>query len=823
MKPPPRQEGARAKFRPRRPGPPKAPPPETPPREEPRKSPRRPAPPRVGPPPRAARPDFPELLAPAGFPEAYFAAVEAGADAVYLGLDRFNARARAENFRLDDLCRVLPHAKARGVKVYLAVNTLLTEADLPEAIELVHRVAPLSPDALIVADLGLLRILREFFPGIPVHVSTQAGCASADAAEEFARMGASRVILERHLRMDEVARIAVRSPIGVEIFAHGSLCYSFSGKCFFSSYLGGKSGNRGECVQPCRRLYGHGGEPDAIFSTRDLSLLPRLPEIVPLGIAALKIEGRMRGPEYVHGVVSAYRAALDGIRSGRPAEGVEEGMRILSGVIGRATTPGVAGGAAPCEVAAGGGSGNVGDLMGAVASVEAGWALVPGAAPVSPGDRLRIQFAADGSGRGFSAAAPDMRPVEGGLSLKVPFNVSPGDLLFRTAGGGRPELTRRARREMEAIRPDGARFAVTVSPGEVAVLASYGSVEREYRYRVSGPTGAPAGSAPKDGERQLAGSYKGELPLSEVRLVYRGGPCAWGDVRSLFLQAARSFDKEFHLEGKRLRLEILPTLKVFGSRPEGPGTVIFAGCRVDQLPHLPKSEEIVPVVEVTRSLLRDPSPVIKAARAGAYFRLSAPLLESDASFLRRTVTDAMGKGLTRWVLPDVGHFRFFAPSPLRRQAILVSDHYLYAFNTAALAALSRLGAARMILPVEITMGALRDVGKFLYGLGIAVAYGRVPLMVSRLLPASGVRAGEVESPRGERFPVTAGEHGSTVLSPEPFSASGSLHEMRSAGIRDFFADLSGLAAGEVAAVLSALLDDRAIPGTSTFNLYRGNF
>jgi hypothetical protein len=318
-------------------------------------------------------------------------------------------------------------------------------------------------------------------------------------------------------------------------------------------------------------------------------------------------------------------------------------------------------------------------------------------------------------------------------------------------------------------------------------------------------------------------SYKGELPLSEVRLEYRGGPCAWGDVRSLFLQAARSFDKEFHLEGKRLRLEILPTLKVFGSRPEGPGTVIFAGCRVDQLPHLPKSAEIVPVVEVTRSLLRDPSPVIKAARAGAYFRLSAPLLESDASFLRRTVTDAMGKGLTRWVLPDVGHFRFFAPSPLRRQATLVSDHYLYAFNTAALAALSRLGAARMILPVEITMGALRDVGKFLYGLGIAVAYGRVPLMVSRLLPASGVRAGEVVSPRGERFPVTADEHGSTVLSPEPFSASGSLHEMRAAGIRDFFADLAGLAAGEGAAVLSALLDDRAIPGTSTFNLYRGNF
>ncbi len=625
--------------------------------------------------------------------------------------------------------------------------------------------------------------------------------------------------------MEEVARIAARSPIGVEIFVHGSLCYSYSGKCFFSSYLGGKSGNRGECVQPCRRLYEHGGpEADAVFSTRDLSLLPRLPEIVPMGIAALKIEGRMRGPEYVHGVVSAYRAALDGIRAGKAAEGVEEGMRILSGVLGRPATPGIFGGAAPAEVAAGGGSGNVGDLVGTVSRVEEGWAFVPGAGAMSHGDRLRIQFAEDGSGRGFSAASSDMRSGEGGISFKIPFAVSPGDLLFRTAGSGRSGFTRSARREMESIRPEGARFFVAVSSGEVAVRASYGNVAREYRFRVSAlKGGAPPAPAPEDGERRLAAAYRGELPLAEVRLDHRGAPCAWSDVKSLFLQAARSFDKEFHLAGKRLRLEILPALRVSGNRPEGPPTVIFAACRIDQLARLPKTPEIVPVVDLTRSLLRDPSPAIPAARAGAYFRLPVPLLASDAAFLRRTVTAAVGKGLTRWVLPDAGYFRFFAPSPLRRQSLLVSDHYLYAFNTAAFSALSRMGAARMILPVEVSLEVIRSVGKFLYGLGIAVAYGRVPLMVSRLLPASGVRDGLVTSPRGERFPVETGEHGSVVFSPEPFSASGVLHEMRLAGIRDFYADLRGAAAEEVPAILSALLDDRPIPGTSTFNLHRGNF
>jgi putative protease len=326
--------------------------------------------------------------------------VNAGADAVYLGLQKFSARERAENFTLEELCRVLPHARQRGVRVYLAMNTLLTEADLPEAIALLHQAAPLLPDAVIVQDLGLMRIVREFFPGLPLHVSTQAGCASAAAAGEFARLGAQRVILERHLRLEEVRQIVARARVGVEIFVHGAMCYSYSGKCFFSSYLGGKSGNRGACVQPCRRLYGHEGGEEAVFSTRDLSLIDLLPVLVPLGFAGFKIEGRMRSAEYVAGVVSAYRTALDLIRSGKPAEGVAEGRKILSDVIGREETRGLTGGASPGDVVAGGATGNVGELLGAIREVRDGWAFLRGEPYVSRGDRLRIQFQSDGSGKG---------------------------------------------------------------------------------------------------------------------------------------------------------------------------------------------------------------------------------------------------------------------------------------------------------------------------------------------------------------------------------------------------------------------------------------
>lgn len=769
--------------------------------------------------PRPARPPFPELLAPAGSAEAYFAAVASGADAVYLGLSRFNARERAENFTLAELCRILPHARARGVRVYLAMNALLTEADLPEAISLLHRVEPLRPDAVIVADLGLLRIVASFFPGLPIHVSTQAGCASSDAAEEFARMGASRVILERHLRLPEVRQIVSRSPIGVEIFVHGSMCYSFSGKCLFSSYLGGKSGNRGACVQPCRRVYGFSAGEGAVYSTRDLALLDRLPELVPLGFAALKIEGRMRGADYVGGVVAAYRAALDGIRSGRPRDGVAEGRRLLEGVIGREETPGIMGGAGAGAVATGGTTGNVGEPLGTVREVRDGWATIAEAAAVTRGDRLRVQFRSDGTGRGFTALAT--RTAPGGFSVKVPFPLEPGDLLLRTGGGGRMEITRRAGREMEALPPGGVAFRVRVGDGAVDVSAAYGAIRKEYAFRVSG-AGAPEGGVPPDAARRLRALYRFDLPLGEVAVEDRGGSVGWDDVGEFFARAARMFDKEFYLAGKERRLAILPTLRVVGARKETLPALLYAACLPAQLRLLPRDPAVVPVVEFTRAVARDPLASLPGARDRVFLRLSAPLFESDAAFLRRTVREAVEKGFRRWVASDVGHFRILGAPGARRRLAIMSDQSLSAFNTGALSVLTRLGASRVVLPAEAPLAALREVGKYLYGMGVFYAYGAIPLMVSRLVPAQGA-SGIVTSPRGEAFRVEADERGSVVRPEQPYSASGSLHEIRAAGFQDIYADLSAVPDEAVPAIVDALLADRKIPGTTSFNLFRGNF
>lgn len=761
----------------------------------------------------------PELLAPAGSAEVYFAAAGAGADAVYLGLERFSARERAENFTLGDYCRILPHARSRGIRIYLAMNAVLSEGELPDAVSLLHQVAPLSPDGVIVADLGLLRIVRRFFPALPIHVSTQAGCSSLAAADRFARMGAERVILERHLTLPEVRRIVSRSRAGVEIFVHGAMCYSYSGKCFFSSYLGGRSANRGACVQPCRRLYGHPAGEGAIFSTRDLSLMELLPELVSLGFAALKIEGRMRGAEYVAGVVSAYRAALDRIRGGRPQEGVREGLRILSEVLGRERTPGLTGGAHPAEVAAGGGTGNVGELLGPVLTTREGWIHVRSDVVPARGDRLRVQFREEGSGRGFSALS--VREEPGGFRVQAPFPASPGDLLLRVGGGRRAEFTRAAKREMEAAVPEGVRFRLRIGEEAVQVTASYGTMRRQYRFRVAGGDGRAGGGIPPDAAAALRSRCRFDLPAGEILVEERGNGIRWGDVVEMFLRAARSFDKEFYLEGKKLRLSILPTLRVAGKREETVPTLFFVGCTADQLDHLPRHPMIVPVVEFTKAVARDPVPAARGFRDRLCFRLPPPLLEGEEPFLRRTVREAVGKGFRRWFVNDVGHFRLFEFFRPRKDLFLVSDHYLYAGNTGALAQLSSLGVSRMVLPVEADLSSLRAVGKFLHDLGIAVAYGALPLMISRILPASGVRGGTVRSPRGEEFSVATDDRGATILPVRPFSASGALHEIRAAGIRDFSVDLRGLPGERMRRILDALFADRPIPGTVSFNLFRG--
>lgn len=253
-----------------------------------------------------------ELLSPAGSFEALVAAVQNGADAVYFGGQSFNARQFAENFGENDLRRALDYCHLRGVKGYIAFNTLLLDREMEDALRYARFLYQAGADALIVQDIGLIGRIRDELPDFELHASTQMGIHDIEGVELLRKIGLTRVVLAREVPFDQIQWIAERSPMELEVFAHGAMCASFSGGCLMSSLAGGRSGNRGTCAQPCRKEYRIGKSRGRLLSMSDLCLLDRAGELSAAGVASIKLEGRMKRPEYVALVTRAYRAALDG-------------------------------------------------------------------------------------------------------------------------------------------------------------------------------------------------------------------------------------------------------------------------------------------------------------------------------------------------------------------------------------------------------------------------------------------------------------------------------------------------------------------------------
>ena len=254
-----------------------------------------------------------ELLAPAGSMEALRAAVQNGANAVYLGCGSFNARQSAKNFTPQALVEAVKYCHIRGVAVHLTLNTLISDREVEECSELIRHAATSGVDAFIVQDLGVVQMCRRIAPSVPVHGSTQMTVHSLSGVMLCAAFGMTRVVLSRELDREEIRHICKHSPIEIEVFGHGALCMSYSGQCYMSSIIGQRSGNRGRCAQPCRQCYGYSRRENRYpLSLKDNCLMQHVKELEEMGVASLKLEGRMKRPEYVAAVTSVYRRALDG-------------------------------------------------------------------------------------------------------------------------------------------------------------------------------------------------------------------------------------------------------------------------------------------------------------------------------------------------------------------------------------------------------------------------------------------------------------------------------------------------------------------------------
>ncbi len=345
-----------------------------------------------------------ELLAPAGNAAAALAAFDAGADAVYAGLARFNARERSENFTVDGMARMVEYAHGIGRRVYVTVNTVVKEAELAEVAECLAALADVGPDAVIVQDLGVVRMVRRCFPRLALHGSTQMGIHNSAGLKFAAELGLRRVILERQVTFDELRVMRGLVPdMELEIFVHGALCCSLSGQCLLSSWHGGASGNRGKCKQPCRRRYFGGNGNGFFFSTQDLCMIDSLDEIFALGVSSLKIEGRLRQPDYVSNTVAAYRMMMDAASGDERRRLLGEARGRLARTCGRRWSHGFYREESPGGLISHGSVGAAGLLCGRVDSVRGrrGFSFVT-SRRLHVGDRLRLQPTSGDDGAAFT-------------------------------------------------------------------------------------------------------------------------------------------------------------------------------------------------------------------------------------------------------------------------------------------------------------------------------------------------------------------------------------------------------------------------------------
>ncbi len=412
----------------------------------------------------------PELLAPAGGWRALRAAVASGADAVYLGLERLNARRGAENFTLETLEDACRFAHLRGVKVYLAANVIVLLAEFREALQLIADAWAAGVDAVIVQDIGLLRALAQTMPDVRLHASTQLNAHSTSTVLALAELGVRRVTLARETTLDEVAAItaaAATADVEVETFVHGALCVCYSGQCLMSSVIGGRSANRGLCAQPCRLAYSlideHGQALETqgahLLSPKDLAGIGLLPELVGAGVASLKIEGRMKSPEYVALVTGTYRAALDRAVTAPGRFEVRDGeVAVLAEAFNRGFSEAYFVGERGNAMMSYGRPNNRGVPVGRIIRVSGQTATVALDTSLARDDTIEIwtgrgRFAQRAEGLAAGGERIDAAPAGARVTLELCEPAVAGDRVFRVRNAALADAARRACDESAARVP----------------------------------------------------------------------------------------------------------------------------------------------------------------------------------------------------------------------------------------------------------------------------------------------------------------------------------------------------------------------------------
>jgi len=707
-----------------------------------------------------------ELLAPAGTIEAFEAAVESGADAIYIGAPAFNARALARHFSPAEVAAMIDHAHKNRVKVYLAMNSLMKEEEISKAVEELAALEALKADALIIQDLGISYLARKFFPGLRLHASTLMGAHNSLNVRQFSEMGFKRVVLAREMTLNEIGQIHKQCPVELEVFVHGALCFAYSGLCLFSSYLGGKSGLRGRCVQPCRRRYtwgskgrGPGAPAGYLFSMNDLAGLELIPQLRQAGVSSLKIEGRMRSPQYVASVVKAYRLALD-----NPAtpEVLAEAKELLEQAMGRKASLGYFKKAQPADIIAPQHSGNVGLFLGKIEKVTANRAQMTLKEPLKVGDRLRIHQEGSGERQGFTLkglwqgkVALNKASAGSKVQLDLPPGAQWGDSLYKVDIG-----ERRQQGAKKGIQPGlfSKRIANLVDPRKLAQISHF----------LGKPVNRPAG-----GKTREEHPARGQAPVQP-----QGGRRGVPQV-------------QLPLEWW-LKIDDFESLKV-------------------QLP-TPPSRLVITLSRQTFAQYSRQQKRLTLYRRRLVWALPPVILEADLEFYREAIAHLRGGGYNTWQIGHIGQRLLFEAGTqiepgeesqsagrktrLPRQApterlLLFGDYTLNVLNSMSVQALAGLGLGNVQLAIETDRQNLFNVlgHKNALPMGMTI-YAQPPLFTARLASSFFKYDQPLVSPKGEVIVLKQCWGQTVAVADQPFSLLPYSTELAARGVAFAVVDLS---------------------------------
>jgi len=777
-----------------------------------------------------------ELLAPAGSLEAFFAAMEAGADAVYCGLQSFSARAKAKNFSLSDLSSMTAYAHQHQRKLFVAMNTLVKEEELPLLIDSLAAVEQAGVDALILQDLGVWRLARDHFPKLALHSSTQMTVHNSAGVKQLEKMGFERAVLARELTLPEISHIRSQTTMELEHFVHGALCFCFSGQCYFSSYLGGKSGNRGRCTQPCRRRYNYRGKNGYYFSPNDLSAIELLPELHQAGISSFKIEGRMKSAEYVSNVVSAYRQMMDATPQQRP-EVLKSARALLKQSYGRTPTKGFLAGSQPADMATPALRGSTGRYLGEITRASGNKLNFNSRDSLHIGDRIRIQPASDKVGTAFtlkqlwSGAKPVKKMSVGQVCVSNPFGekFKTGDAVFKVSSQQAFSLSDAAcRRRLTQVKPHGhgLELDIKLSNDQLHVSAKVGTVELQASYPVqvyaakTSPLSQHAleqvFNSTIDAPFQLRQLNVHDLPdvvvppkqLKEIRRELYGR----------LSDAVLRHDKQQRDTQIRQAKAALSSAVSPGRRSQD---LTVAVRDIREMRVIEQSDIDRVLVPLSAAVLHRRWHANARQQHGVVWDVPFIIFDQEWRTIQQAIHCLVDAGFCHFRINNISHFALFSKYS---DLCLETGYRLFCMNTQALLSWQQLGACSSEMYIEDEQ---ENMSQLLTCAGDyplrAVVYTSVALITSRIRIPSVKSDAPLVSDRGDEYKVI-NKGGLTVLqSQHDFSLCDQVPLLQDMGCAGFLVDISHLSAfsQEGQQVIEAARGRATLTQTSQFNFKTG--